>query len=334
MKLRRPHHQHRPAGLGFGFTLLEVILALALLSLLSGMVFGIVRVAMRTAMETRQVQEENDQLNQFIRLCRHTFQNLPATAILNLTVTQSGTPVQQELLFSGVPECFPFGSNPISYEDSILGLRPDIEASQNDESGLVTYFIGLSREDLLDTEENNHAGAIRASASGLAAPDAEGRYWMPLLPGVLQLTWRFYDETEDIWHEEWDSATLPPLVEMVLLMQDRTYPIRMVFALPSTKLSEANAQLATSAADTSTAEGEDTNSNAGGGNNGNGNAQGRGQGQGQGRGQGRGGDQGGGRGQGGQGNGGQNPNMQNRSNNAQPSGNNAGFNQGARSGGS
>lgn len=326
------------------FTLLEVILSLTLLALLSGMVFGIVRVSLRTAMETRQVQIENDQLNQFIKLCRHTFQNLPATATLTLEITQRGTPSQQELTISGVPEFFAFGGNPISYEDSILGLRPDLEATQNSTTGQIQYYIGTSREDLITTDGNlGNSAAIRASTSGIAAPDDQGRYWMPLLPGVLSLNWKFFNEAENIWEEEWDSATLPVLIEMNLLMVDRTYPIRMVYALPTTKLSEANARLAT----TSTSSGGNQTTTV---NNGSNNNLGGGPASGPGRGEGRGGGDRrgrGGRGQGpgpgsapgqgpgpGQGQGGQpSPNFQNRSNFTQPSGGNAGSNQGAPSNG-
>ena len=113
------------------FTLLEVVIALTLLTLFSGTLFSIVRGSVVAATEIEKVQQSNDQLNRFIALCRNTFQNLPSTAILTLTSTGQGLTPLQELTISGMPECFPFGASPFSYKDTILGLRPDVEATQN-----------------------------------------------------------------------------------------------------------------------------------------------------------------------------------------------------------
>ncbi|MFZ4764743.1 MAG: prepilin-type N-terminal cleavage/methylation domain-containing protein [Roseimicrobium sp.] len=226
-----------------GFTLLEIVMALTILALLSGMVFGIIRVSMNTATETRALQLENDAVSRFILLCRHTFQNLPSTAILTLTITEKGTPPQQELTLSGVPEAFAFGVNPMSYKDSILGLRPDLTATNASETGAPLYTLALSREDIIPKDPNQPPGAASPSGEGAAAPDDQGRYWMPLMSNVTSLSWRFLKE-DDVWEEEWDSTNLPLLVEMNLLLQERTQPLRVVFALPTTKLSGANPALA------------------------------------------------------------------------------------------
>ena len=256
----------RPRG---GFTLLEIVMALTLLALLSGMVFGIVRIAMRTAMDTRAMQMENDEVSRFIMLCRHTFQNLPSTAILTLKITETGTPVQQELTISGVPETFAFGVNPMSYKDTILGLRPDLVATEASETGERLYSIGLSREDLIPTDPNQSSGIASTTGEGLATPDDQGRYWMPLLANVTSLNWRFLKE-EDVWEEEWDSTNLPLLVEMNLLLKERTTPIRVVYAVPTTKLTAANPALApktTTTSSSSSASSQQSTTGTGGGGN-------------------------------------------------------------------
>ncbi|WP_269724120.1 PulJ/GspJ family protein [Verrucomicrobium spinosum] len=296
-----------------GFTLLEMIMALTLLALLSGMVFGIVRVSVRTAVDTRQIQQENDEVNRYVALCRHMFQNLPVTAILSLKVTETATPPIQELTISGAPEAFSYGYSPMSYKDTILGIRPDYAATESAETnpqGTRLYYLGLSREDIIPTQVGQSAGVTRAAGDGLAAPDDQGRYWMPLLSGVVSLNWRFYKQDEDVWEEEWEDTDLPPLVEMNLLLKDRTLPLRAVFALPTTKLTEANAALRPStSSSSSTQTGGGNNNNAGGGGNNNqggGDRGGRGGGDRGGRGGGGGRDGGGqGQGQGGQGQGGQ-----------------------------
>lgn len=266
----KAQHATRTVRRATGFTLLEVVMALSLLALLSGMVFGVMRVSMSTAFETRKMQLENDEISRFIMLCRHTFMNLPSTAILTLEITETGTPVQQELTISGVPEAFAFGSNPMSYKDSILGMRPDLEATEASETGERLYYIGLSREDLIPNDPTQTNSIASTNGEGLAAPDDQGRFWMPLLADVTSVTWRFYKEAEDLWEEEWDSTDLPQLVEMNLTLQGRTLPLRSVFALPTTKLTGANAALApkTSTTGSSSSSQQTTTAGGGGGNNG------------------------------------------------------------------
>ena len=273
------------------FTLIEVVMALSILALLSGMVFGIMRVSLKTAFETRKMQMENDEVSRFIMLCRHTLQNLPGTAILSLKVIETGDPVQQELTISGVPEAFAFGSNPMSYKDSILGMRPDAAATEASQEGVNLYYVGLSREDLIPNDPSQKNSIASGTGEGLATPDDQGRFWMPLLSGVTSITWRFYKEDGDTWEEEWDSSDLPQLVEMNLMLQGRTVPIRSVFALPTTKLTAANPALAPKTS-TSSSTSTSQSSGGGGGNNGNNNGN-------------RGGDRGGDRGRGGDSRGGE-----------------------------
>jgi len=324
-----------------GFTLLEVVIALTLLAIFSGTLFSIVRGSVQAATEIEKVQQTNDQVNRFIALCRQTFQNLPATAILTLTITQSTSPVQQELGISGVPECFPFGISPISYKETILGIRPDMVAMQKSVDGIPLYYLGLSREDLIPTNTRQSAGISRSTGAGIAAADDQGRYWMPLLPDVTTFSWRFYKKDEDTWEEEWDSTSLPELVEMNLLLRDRSLPIRVVFALPTAKLTAADASLAPATGTTNSTQngqGSGGGNNGGGGRGGNnqgegGQGPGRGQG-GPGRGQGQGQQSGQGQEQGSRGGDGapQGPGGQNSRGGAQPSGRGGGSTQGTSNG--
>jgi prepilin-type N-terminal cleavage/methylation domain-containing protein len=238
-----------------GFTLLELVIAMTILALLSGMVFSIVRGSMKTAFDMQMIQKENDQVSRFIALCRQTFQRLPSTAIITIKTTQAGEPVMQELTISGAPETFAFGSTPMSYKDTIIGLRPDATATENSETHTPIFYIGLSREDLIPKDASSGASVSRSSGEGMAAPDDQGRVWMPLLPDVASLTWRAYKEAEDTWEDEWDNPTFPALIEMNLMLQGHSQPTRMVFALPTTKLTAANAALAPKKPATTTATG-------------------------------------------------------------------------------
>lgn len=332
-----------------GFTLLELVLALTILAMLTTTVFSIVRASMDNAMFTQQLQKENDEVNRFVALCRQAFQSLPSTAILTLTITDTAQPVKQELTLSGAPDAFSFGVNPMSYKDTILCIRPDYAATQASQDGQPLYYLGLSREDLIPTDPNQGPAISQTTGNDVSAPDDQGRYWMPLISNALSLTWRFYKVADDTWVEEWDSTDLPQLVEMNLLLQDRTLPLRVVFALPTIKLAGANPSLVPRTTTTSSGssnqqgQGGGNNSGQGGGNNsrdgggrgredggdrGRGDS-GRGGGGQRGPGQGQGSGQGGGPGQGG---GGRPGGSQNFQPGAQPGGGGGGSN-GAPSGG-
>ncbi|HSI63283.1 MAG TPA: type II secretion system protein GspJ [Candidatus Saccharimonadia bacterium] len=288
------------------FTLLELVLSLSLLAMLSSMVFGVVRVSMTTAMQNRQIQLENDELNRFIALCRHSFQSLPATAILTLKITDTAQPVKQELTLSGAPDAFSCGLNPMSYSDTIIGIRPDYAATEASTTGAQQYYLALSRKDIIPKDPDSGQVIAQTTGESVAAADDQGRYWMPLMQNVTSLSWRFYKVDDDTWVEEWDSTDLPQLVEMNLLLNERTLPIRVVFALPTVKLAGANPALRPQTT-TNTSSSNNQQGGGGGGNNaGRGGNNNNGQDTGRGRGEGgdrrRGSD--GGRGEGGRGEGG------------------------------
>lgn len=269
-----------------GFTLIELVLGLTLLAMLTTTVFSIVRVSMDNALLTQQIQKENDEVTRFVSLCRQGFQSLPATAVLTLKITDTSQPVKQELTLSGAPDAFSFGLNPMSYKDTILTLRPDYAITEQAGTGQSLYYMGLSREDLIPTDPNQGPLIAQTSGTDVSAPDDQGRYWMPLFTNVVSLTWRFYKSSDDTWVEEWDSVDLPQLIEMNLLLHERTLPMRVVFALPTVKLAGANPALAPKTGTSSTNQGGGNsgnntgggNNNSGGGNNGRDSGRGRGDG--------------------------------------------------------
>lgn len=234
---------------------MEVVVALAILGMITGSLFAILQGSVRGASQIEQVQRENDSISRFLDLCRKTFTTLPGSATLKLGLLDQTLAAGQELTISGAPHCFGFGIKPISYEDTILGLRPD-PAGTTDQNGAVLQYLCLSREDLIPETDDN-AMALRQETSGLAAPDEQGRYWMPLLPDVVQLKWRFYKEADETWLEEWDDSDWPDLIEVQLLMRDRANPIRMVYSLPTLVLTAGNG---------SSSSGSSSNSTSGGGN--------------------------------------------------------------------
>lgn len=267
-----------------------------MLAMITTALFAIIRGSVRGAAEIERVQRESDSVNRFIDLCRRSFSSLPSTATLTLTIVQGSEPVVQELTISGSPDCFPFGTNPITLKDTILSLRPYPDETADDNQKRLNY-LSLSREDLIPQTSEKKAD-FQPSMNGLYAPDTQGRYWMPLLPEVVSFKWRFYVQAEDTWYEDWSKSNWPDLIEGQLVMKNRTLPVRMVFSLPVLTIVAGTAP-----ANTGTATNQPVGATGGavgatgtaGGNNGQGGAGGGGPGQG-GPGGGRGGQGGGGRG--------------------------------------
>lgn len=256
----KPPVRNRSAA---GFTLLEMVLGLTILAMLSGTVYSIISGAVQTAAKMRISQGENDQVSHFIRLCRQSFQSLPSTAGVTIKTadTSSGFP---ELTISGAPEIFSFGPNPISYKDTVIGLRPDAAATEAAEDGQPVFNLSITREDIVPADPGQGSALVRAGGEELLEPDEQGRVWMPLLANVASLTWRAYKNDDEQWLDEWDGADLPLLVEMNLQLSGRSLPIRAVYTLPVLKLAGANKALAPKKTSTSTVASSNSGGDGGG----------------------------------------------------------------------
>ena len=252
----------RPAA---AFTLIEIVIAMTILGMITGTLFALIQGSVRGAAEIERIQRENDSINRFLDLCRRTFTTMPSTATLTLTLLDPNSPTTsgQEITISGAPHSFGFGFNPLSYKDTILGLRPDPNAV-TDQNGALLNYLCLSREDLIPQTDANGM-ALRQETTGLSAPDEQGRYWMPLLPEVVNLKWRFYKEADQTWLEEWDDSDWPELIEIQLVMKDRTAPIRMVYSVPTLVLTAGRGSSASSSSSSANGGTADQSTQGGGG---------------------------------------------------------------------
>lgn len=253
----------RPVHLRRAFSLIEVVVAITILALITTSLFAIIRGAVRGATEIENLQRESDQIQRFLDLLRKTFTTLPGTATLTLATEGNHASDLQELTINGAPRSFGFGNTPISYSETILGLRPSLDGA-TDANGAPVFDLSISREDIIPRSGDEEM-ALRQETSGVLATDEEGRNWMPLLPGVTQLKWRFYKQEEDAWFEEWDDSAWPDLIEVQLVMRDRTTPIRMVCGVPVIEITAGQSSGGGGAGSTSNAPGATGSAAAAGG---------------------------------------------------------------------
>jgi type II secretory pathway pseudopilin PulG len=233
--------------------LIEVVVALTILAMMTGTLFAIIQGSVKAASQIEQLQRETDSINRLLDVLRKTFNSLPSTATLTLTLPDANASDQQELLIVGAPNSFGFGIKPISYSPTTLALRPDA-ASRVDEAGAPLYSLSISREDLIPPTDDSSGVAQNQELDGVLAQDDQGRVWMPLLPEVSSLKWRFYQLRDETWLEEWDKSTWPDLIEIQLLMRDRTTPIRMVFSAPVIAITKGNGSSPTGTTPTAAAD--------------------------------------------------------------------------------
>lgn len=217
------------------FSLLEVVIALTILAMITTSLFAIIKGSVKGASDIERVQRENDQLNRFLELCRLTFQTMPSSATLTLkSIDANNAASGQELSIAGVPTCFGFGLTPTSYEETVIGLRPDT-IHPTAEDGSPRFDLAITRKDIIPQTSDNQM-SIQQSVSGALATDEQGRSWLPLLPGVVLLQWQFFKDSTDEWLPEWSSSKWPDLIELKIQMEGRSQPMRIVWATPETQL--------------------------------------------------------------------------------------------------
>ncbi len=230
MKRRQPFQRTASRG----FSLIEVVIGMTILAMISTTLFAIIKGSVKGASDIEKLQRENDQVNRFIEQCRLTIDTMPASATLTLTTIDQGSGVQ-EFKISGVSTCFPFGPNPVSYSDTTIGLRPDVvKPMSTGPTPMPRYNLGITRTDIIP-QTSNTTVMVQQSSVGPDA-DEQGRPWMPLLPGVVQLQWEFYQDSTKQWLPEWSTTQWPGMIRMHLMMDGRTQPLTMTFTPPELQL--------------------------------------------------------------------------------------------------
>jgi prepilin-type N-terminal cleavage/methylation domain-containing protein len=222
-----------------GLTLLEVVVGLAILSLMAGAIYGIVLGAVDSTATLAGIAAEDRRVEAFLERTRAAFAHLPAGATVELKVVEA-SPLRQELTLRGVSDAFVWGDrggwekpavtiSPQQWPDDRKAPPGDGEEDQRKArrfSLAVTtpdfYRSGADGEPLQDSPLQSRQG------HQLLQPDVKGRFWMELLPEVERVEWRFYDPAKKIWVEQHPGGR-PPLIELRLQLPGRKHPLRAVF---------------------------------------------------------------------------------------------------------
>ncbi len=215
------------------FTLLEVVLGVTVMAFLAGTMFSIVQGSLRAASEIEVIQRDNRRIERFVEVLRKVFNTLPPAARMELQLIETN-PLLQEFQLFGAPEAFAWGAEPVSRHPITLSLRRYPEAITSPD--LPEYFVGLHRPDFFQQEAagevplTNPTVIMLGGRSTSVVPDEKGRYWLPILPSMKSMTWRFYDAGKKRWFDRMGTSR-PPLVELTMVPYERNVPIRVVFVV-------------------------------------------------------------------------------------------------------
>jgi len=189
------------------FTLLEVILSMAILAMLAASVYAITNSSISAARSAMDQQLVLRRLDAFLRVTRNAFLNLPGQGTVSLQIGKGkGGESEPRLILGKVQGIFGMPS---------LGGASLMLAAKARSDGTRTICMVRIPARLSDRELE----------TALNAPG------VPLLPKVRKPHWSFFQGSE--WKEEWpDGSPRPQLVRLQLEVDEMPDPIEAIFYVP------------------------------------------------------------------------------------------------------
>jgi len=229
-----------------GFTILEMVLALVILTFLTGAIFAILHGATSAATDIQRLHRENHRFEEFFRQCRRVVATLPSNGTIELKVI-ADNPLVQELIIRGAPEAFLFGPDPTRdpaeitialrrYEDvapekKTAAAPAPAEAAETEEQtrNQTRHYLAISTPGFFKPRDPAHPEPAPLPPAVIL--DREGRYWLPLLEDIAEAKWEIFEPAKKIWHLK-QGPGRPPLIRLSLLPFGRKSPIIVVFTTP------------------------------------------------------------------------------------------------------
>jgi prepilin-type N-terminal cleavage/methylation domain-containing protein len=187
-----------------GFTIFEIILAMAVLALIAGAIYAISMAAMEATQETLKEELTIRRLDGFLRITRNAFLNLPAHGAIYLDSSNNDIP---DLYFENASNLFGLPS---------LGGGTLVLSARARPDGTRTLAILRLPKNIQGSDRDRFY--------------QEG-HWTNLLPQVVKPHWSFFRNGD--WVDEWpQGAGRPQLVRLEMTLRAIPYPIVAIFYLP------------------------------------------------------------------------------------------------------
>jgi prepilin-type N-terminal cleavage/methylation domain-containing protein len=201
-----------------GFTLLELVVAIGLMAVISGMVFGIARTSLalgNTIVATQNVEMEHQA---FFDLLGRRFSSLPGNTRFDLQVEDSGTHYLSTLTLQNVPLAFTWGG------EERIAKAVQLATVKRPRSGFLDIVLRYYEHEILEGSE---------AAPGSSSLDEEPFAEIVLLTDVAYFEWRALDGRSMEWQYDWEiQGRMPLQLELVMAIGARGQEIRHVFWIP------------------------------------------------------------------------------------------------------
>ena len=199
-----------------GFTLLELVIAMGLLSILVGMVFGTARTSLALGNTIVKTQNEEMLHQAFLELLNQRFSALPGNTRFDLQVQDSASHYLSELTLQNVPLSFTWGGQ--------ARVAKAVQLSTvKRRSGFLDIVLKYYENEILEGAESV------ASTATSKEPFAE----IILLTDVAYFEWRVLDGRSLEWTYDWElQGRLPLQLELTMAIGAKGEEIRQIFWLP------------------------------------------------------------------------------------------------------
>ena len=210
----RPHTA-RPRN--SGFTLLELVMAMAILSIIVGMVFGTARTSLALGNTIIKTQNEEMLHQAFFELLSQRFSALPGNTRFDLKVEDSGSHYISDLTLQNVPMSFTWGG-----EDRIAKAVQISTVKRR--SGYLDVVLRYYENEILEGSE---------STFGSSSLDTEPFAEIVLMEDVAFFEWRVLDGRSMEWQFDWEiQGRLPLQIELTMAIGAQGEEIRQIFWVP------------------------------------------------------------------------------------------------------
>jgi type II secretory pathway component PulJ len=191
-----------------GYLLLEVLLAVAVLSISVVMIFRIIQTTLKATADITFLQTQQRKVDGISQLLRRNFESMPQTCTFQ-TRSVNGS---LELIFRSAPFSFSWVTSKANFGTVVLARR------------------SLPNGRLALTVLQESGDALNSYVDGSNEKKGE---WFPLVDDAEQLNWRFFDGQAEKWTSDWPNpSTKPSLVELTFKLAGRNHLERCVFRWP------------------------------------------------------------------------------------------------------
>jgi type II secretory pathway pseudopilin PulG len=191
-----------------GYLLLEVLLAIAVLSISVVMIFLIIQTTLKATADITFLQAQQRKVDGISQLLRRNFESMPQTCTFQTRRVNGSL----ELIFRSAPFNFSWANTEANFGTVVIAGRP-----------LPNGRLALS-------VLQESGDALNSYVDGSNEKKGE---WFPLVDDAEQLSWRFFDGQAEKWTSDWPNpASKPSLVELTFKLAGRNHLERCVFRWP------------------------------------------------------------------------------------------------------